>query len=572
MMTNDFEKLVPSFLKNSISYYVVITNLDGKYVYVNSCFDQRFSFVTNNFINKDSFVAIYKDDHDLCKEAGMKCLQNPDEVVKIDLRKPDKNNDDFFWTHWEYSAFKNEQNEIIGVMCIGHDVTDREKASRKAIEFEEKVETIIEEITDGFYQLDRNWYFVKFNNVAEKALGVSKEDIIGTNIWEQFPGSEEYKYPTLYRKAMDENVTLTFEEYHSFNDRWYNVVVYPSIEGLSVFFKDITQEKKYIEKIKQQDYYLNAIYNSTTDASTFIDREFKIQYNNKVAQDITYKIFGTSAKVGDLSLDFMLPELKNKFTDYYQRVLRGETIIDEDTDGKQWWQFSLYPVYDDGQIIGIASNVKDITERKDKDLKLLESEHKLQKSIEAIPNPMLIVNEDITIQYANEEFEKVFGYHETEVIGKTIDFLIPERFRLGHEALYKSYLAEGGKSMRMGRFIGALTKSGDELVVEANLNTFTSGGERYIIVILQDITELKKQQDTILQKNEVLRSIAWEQSHKLRTPLTNILSLCDLLKNSSHEPEETKLLYVDYLYKAAHNLDEVVRKIVANADRNKPII
>jgi light-regulated signal transduction histidine kinase (bacteriophytochrome) len=135
--------------------------------------------------------------------------------------------------------------------------------------------------------------------------------------------------------------------------------------------------------------------------------------------------------------------------------------------------------------------------------------------------------------------------------------------------LHKNYLEQGGKSIRMGRFASAITKNGTEISIDASLNTFTAGGKRFIIVILQDITELKKHQDTILQQNEALRSIAWEQSHKLRTPVANILSLCDLLTNSDGESEEEKSLYIQFLIESAKSLDVIVHKIVGQANENE---
>ena len=410
---------------------------------------------------------------------------------------------------------------------------------------------------------------MKFNKVAEQALGVTKKDVIGKCIWDLFPVSEEYNYPKLYRKAMSENLTLTFEEYHAYNGHWFNVVVYPSVEGLSVFFKDITTEKQNLEKIKQQEYFLNAIYNGTKEASTFIDTNFIIKYNNKVAKEITKHIFGKEAKIGESSFDHFLPEYIEEFKEFYNRVLKGETINVERTDGTNWWQFSMYPFYDENIIIGIANNVTDISERKDKEFKLIESEHKLQKNIEAIPHPMLIVSEDVEIQFVNLEFEKVFGYTEDEVLGRSINFMIPERFRQGHDFLHKNYLEQGGKSIRMGRFASAITKNGNEISIDASLNTFTAGGKRFIIVILQDITELKKHQDTIIQQNEALRSIAWEQSHKLRTPVANILSLCDLLVNNNHDTEEEKLQYIEFLTESAKSLNLIVHKIVGQANENE---
>jgi PAS domain S-box-containing protein len=312
---------------------------------------------------------------------------------------------------------------------------------------------------------------------------------------------------------------------------------------------------------------LRAIYQSTHEASTFIDKNLIIRYNNKVARDVTEQVFGKAAKPGDWSLDYVLPELRSDFEDYYGRALEGESIITEQSDGANWWLFSIYPVTDSesGEIIGIAHNVQDITERKKRELELRESEARLQKTIEAIPNPLLIVDENVLIRYVNRDFEQVFGFHESEVLGKEIEILLPERYREKHTRLHQDYMREGGKSMRMGRFLTALTKSGDEIIVDASLNTFFVNGKRFVIIILQDVTELKKRQDTIAKQNEKLREIARQQSHELRRPLANILGLCDLLQNYGNESEANKAKFIELMLISAKELDAIVHKIVFEA-------
>ncbi|MCS6822032.1 MAG: PAS domain S-box protein [Microscillaceae bacterium] len=689
MRENEIKCLLPDCLLNSETYSLVITDLEGKYVFVNEVFRKRFSFIREDLIGQPSFITIYPEDHALCLRAVEQCLANPSKVVKVRLRKPDSNLDDFYWTEWEFSIFKNQENKPLGIICLGHDITETERASRQAKEFAQKIETIVEKITDGFYQLDREWKFVKVNKVAEQILGISRENLIGKCVWDVFPDVPSYNYPTQFRKAMHENLTITFEDYHPDLDKWFSTVVYPSIEGLTVFFRDITQEKKnqiaiqnsenklnafynsttdsnllispeakimnfnkvanelaiknfhkplqidapikdfllpegkevfdkyfplalqgethrievqrqvgnkkiwfevtYLPiydannkligislntkdidekkkaelQLKEKEYMLRAIYESTSEASTFLDRNFTIRYNNQVARKITQQVFGKEAQIGENSLDYILPEYKAEFEEYYLRALQGENIKLERTDGTEWWQFSIYPILDEQQqIIGLAQNVQNITERKTRELQLQESETKLQKTLEAVPHPLLIVNENTIIQYVNQEFQKVFGYAESEVLGRKIDFLIPERFREKHVILHQNYMQQGGEAKQMGTYLTALTKDKKEIVIQANLNTFTVNRNTLIIVILQDITELKKKQDMILQQNKVLQKIAWQQSHELRRPLANILGLCNLLQNYKDETEEMKNKYVESILKASKELDEVTKKIV----------
>lgn len=313
---------------------------------------------------------------------------------------------------------------------------------------------------------------------------------------------------------------------------------------------------------------LRAIYQSTSEAITFIDKNLIIRYNNQVARNITKQIFGKEAQAGDYSLDYFLPEYRAEFADFYQRVLNGESITLERAEGTNWWQLSMYPVLNEQkEIIGIASNVQDITERKTKEIQLQEAEQKLQKIIEAIPHAFLVVNEEAEITYVNKEFEKAFGYTESEVIGKKVDFLIPERFRAGHSILQQNYMKKEG-TPRMGRYLPAITRAGEEILMNISLNTFSAEGKKYAIAILEDVTELKQQQDIIFKQNEILYEIARQQSHEIRRPVANLLGLCDLLKNYKDETEEMKNKYIDLVLQETQELDKVIRQIVYQANKN----
>jgi PAS domain S-box-containing protein len=380
MTEDDIKSLLPECLLNSETYYLVITDLEGRYIFVNDVFKKRYSFITENLIGEPFFTTICPDDIQVCLQAVEQCLANPNKVVKTEIRKPDTTPNNFYWTAWEYSVFKDRHQTPIGILCLGHDITETEKATQQAKDFAKKVATIIEEIPEGFCQLDRGWIFVAANNHAAQILEVPKETLLGSRIWDLFPDTPDYNYPAAFRKAMNENISVTFEDYLPNLKRWFNAVCYPSTEGLTIFFRDITQKKRYANTIKQQGYMLRAIYQSTSEACTFIDKNFIIRYNNQVAKNITLQIFGKEAQIGENSLDYMLPEYRDEFESFYNKVLLGENITVERTDGKQWWQFNMYPVFDEKhQIIGIAHNLKDITDRKNKEFKILQQNEALRQ-------------------------------------------------------------------------------------------------------------------------------------------------------------------------------------------------
>jgi PAS domain S-box-containing protein len=102
---------------------------------------------------------------------------------------------------------------------------------------------ILESIQDGLFGLDREWRITYINTRAAQNMNMQPEDLVGKNIWETFPRligtvSEEH-----YRRVMQERVSVQFEMQGVYLGRWYTINVYPSSEGISIYWQDITQHK-----------------------------------------------------------------------------------------------------------------------------------------------------------------------------------------------------------------------------------------------------------------------------------------------------------------------------------------
>ncbi|MGY4385321.1 PAS domain S-box-containing protein [Pedobacter sp. UYP24] len=107
----------------------------------------------------------------------------------------------------------------------------------------EEKNIILESIQDGFYALDKNWIVTYWNKEAEHLLGKGQVDIIGKNIWEEFPDSVGSISYVNYHKAVRENTAHHFEIYHEEINVWLEVIAYPSAIGLSIYFKNINERK-----------------------------------------------------------------------------------------------------------------------------------------------------------------------------------------------------------------------------------------------------------------------------------------------------------------------------------------
>jgi PAS domain S-box-containing protein len=110
--------------------------------------------------------------------------------------------------------------------------------------------TILESIQDGFYALDREWRFTYVNERCLNYYGRRREELLGQVIWDVFPvavGSQVY---TEYHRAVQEGVPIHFEVLSPLTHLWMEVNAYPSTEGLSVYFRDISSRKRSEEEVR----------------------------------------------------------------------------------------------------------------------------------------------------------------------------------------------------------------------------------------------------------------------------------------------------------------------------------
>lgn len=113
--------------------------------------------------------------------------------------------------------------------------------------------------------------------------------------------------------------------------------------------------------------------------------------------------------------------------------------------------------------------------------------------VDSAPNAVLLVNEEGFIAYANRQCESLFGYDIPELIGKSVEFLIPERFRARHVALRSSYArAPTLRNMGAGRELFGLRKNGTEFPLEIGLNPLVLVDGMWILATVIDITERKQ--------------------------------------------------------------------------------
>ena len=111
---------------------------------------------------------------------------------------------------------------------------------------EEKYTEILEGISGGFFALDRQYRFTYWNRAAEEGTGLKRDEVLGKNVFEIFPNARGAEIGEKYRTAMETKTYQCIETGYRDErfEAWYDIRIYPTENGISVFFQDITTQKR----------------------------------------------------------------------------------------------------------------------------------------------------------------------------------------------------------------------------------------------------------------------------------------------------------------------------------------
>ncbi len=147
------------------------------------------------------------------------------------------------WVRSLGEAVRDEAGNIIRLQGAFQDITEQKEAELRTLALEARLSSTLENITDGFSLMDEDWRFVFVNSQAERMLRRKRGDLLGKNLWEEFPGIAGTAAEREYRNAVAEQRTARFESFYRPLKTWFAFHVYPTEAGTAVYFQDISQRR-----------------------------------------------------------------------------------------------------------------------------------------------------------------------------------------------------------------------------------------------------------------------------------------------------------------------------------------
>ena len=169
------------------------------------------------------------------------------------------------WIRGRGRALADDRGTAVRVLGAAYDTTlQREEDVRIA--------RLLEAMKAAFFSLDREWRFSYVNAEAERVLGLPRDQLLGGVVWDLFPAAPGTDFERHYRAAMGTGRQETFEAYYPAPlDAWFEVRAWPTPDGLSVSFIDVTERRRAEEQARRSTARLSLVAHTTTAMSASLD-------------------------------------------------------------------------------------------------------------------------------------------------------------------------------------------------------------------------------------------------------------------------------------------------------------
>ncbi|MEP7265276.1 MAG: PAS domain S-box protein [Bacteroidota bacterium] len=398
---------------------------------------------------------------------------------------------------------------LSGMLYLNIMIHFRQQSKRKVKEKE--LENVFNRINDAVVSVNNDWRYTFLNDAALATHPGGKETTLGKVIWDIHPEMNGTIFWEKYHEAMDTRKVVEIESYYAPMDTWFSVKVYPSDDGLTIFYKDITKNKK----LEEQQALYALIVNSSDEAIISKNLEGIITSWNNGAE----KAFGYSAsEIIGKPISVLIPaNLLNEEKNIIEKIKNGESVDHYETERIKKngeiinVSLTVSPIRDShGNIIGASKILRNVSERKRAEEEILMLNKELIKSAQKFKG--LVENGFDLLTICDENFNVFYrGPAATKILGWTDE---DRKKKAGHDEIhpedisnfmsaFKEALSKQGKPISVN--CRALHKLGHYVSLEGSFtNMLHDESIKGVIANFHDVTERKKAEEKILKLNEAV--------------------------------------------------------------------
>ena len=301
-----------------------------------------------------------------------------------------------------------------GIIIFSSDISSRKRAEALREATARRLNQVLEVTTDCVVTYDRDWRYSFVNGHAAAVL--NRDDLLGKSLWEEFPAAVDSEVSMNYRRSMDEGVACDFEYFYPEPlNRWFALQCRPYDDGIAVFFRDITEQRRSAQVYQQQ-----------RDLITFVQQSSRIAFwtldlaSGKLEFDVgSYPVYGHSLSRLENSAAFRAiihPDDRDQVSTEVQRAIASNSLIVNDfrvideAGEIRWLEARSQAITVDGHPARLGGMTIDISRRKQNEQALAASEQRYRVLTELSPQFIWTGSPSGEITYANQGFLDYLGF------------------------------------------------------------------------------------------------------------------------------------------------------------------
>ncbi|NMC54314.1 MAG: PAS domain-containing protein [Chloroflexi bacterium] len=579
-------------LANNIPQKLYIKDLGLVYTFCNQQYAADFNLPPEDIVGKTDLDLLPEQDAQKNQQSDRMVLEKGELIEFDDTHLQNSGKKQII--HTIKSPIRDSSGAITGLLGIFWDVTEQRGAAEAVRASQQKLQLLIERMPIACILHSDDFCFEYFNPAAEKIFGYSSHQIAG-----KYP--EETIFANGNHAALDEIkklilagetnvsrlVNCSLADGRTIHCEWNSTPLYDeqgNLSGIVSMVLDITERLQHENEMKEISQHLQAIVSATPLAVITIDPEGRIISWNPAAEDI----FGWSASEAVSQIAPFVPESKrNEFYSILRRVVAGEKITNFEAirvrkDGSEIAvSLSTAPMVNaNGETTGVVSVITDISQQK-RDREIIQaSQEFITALLENAPVPIYVSDPLNTYIQCNQSWEKVLSKPKKEIIGVSVDDLLPQ----GAATLRKQINSKVIEEKKPIEFEENIWLGGQEYYFETVKFPLKDLHERVYAVgsISIDITDRKNAQLALEKlnnelerlvyqrtgeleaKNKELETFAYSVSHDLKAPLRGMDGYSRLLAEEyAGQLDEDGAHFVRSIREAANHMNQLIDDLLA---------
>ncbi len=418
------------------------------------------------------------------------------------------------WTEVHANFLRDDSGEPVGILGVSRDITDRRKAEKALQESELKYRMLIENTNDIAYTMDAQGSLV-FIGPQVRRYGIEPEDALSAGFWEHILPEDRDKlsadieqtlttgreFPSEFR-LLDKEGRVHWMEEHGKVLRDES----GQVAGISGMLRDITERKQAEEALRKSEENWRSLVENAPNIIMMVDRTGTIIFINHTVAGLSIE-----ETIGRNQYEYIEPEhhdiVKHTIEEVYKTGQPGRyQIRGVGPDGStSWYETNVSPVKSDDKVMAVTLIITDITERKQAEQALQQSESKYRTLIENLPQKIFIKDRNAVYVSCNENFARDLGIIPDEFAGKRDYDFFPKE-------LADKYRTDDRRVMETGK-----TEDIEEEYIKDGVVTWVNtvktpvrddqGNVVGILGIFWDITERKRVENALKESEEKWRSL-----------------------------------------------------------------